>query len=210
MPLCFAHNNGDSTKQRSQTRRRFLLGVGALTAALAGCTSDDDQENDDGSTSDSSDNESSTGDSSTDTDSFDPASELAYGQWLTADEDQLLFAYSNIEETPEGIAEGAPSDPSVDDPLLLYPVVISGVVIGLGQFSLPYAGLAQAINPNTPSESTVSELAVINNTVIAQGTFATDQLDERLTEPADETFGVAHEQTGMMGRVRPVRACGSS
>ena len=104
-----------------------------------------------------------------------------------------------MEKTPEGIAEGAPSDPSVDDPLLLYPVVISGVVIGLGQFSLPYAGLAQAINPNTPSESTVSELTVINNTVIAEGTFATDQLDERLTEPADETFGVAHEQTGMMG-----------
>jgi hypothetical protein len=180
--------------------------MGALTTALAGCTGDDNQENDDPlddspantSSDSSSDNESSTGDASTDTDSFNPASELAYAKWLTADEDQVLFAHANIEETPES-TQDTPSDPPVDDPLLLYPVSINSVIVGPGQLSLLFAGLAQAINPDTSSDSTVSELTVVNNTVIAEGTFATDQLDERLAEPADETFGVAHEQTGTVG-----------
>jgi hypothetical protein len=42
----------------------------------------------------------------------------------------------------------------------------------------------------------VNEITVINQTVVAEGTFVTDQLDEQLTEPTDKTFGVAHEQTG--------------
>jgi hypothetical protein len=90
------------------------------------------------------------------------------------------------------------SDPPVDDPLVLYPLAVGGVVVGLGQVLLPFAGLARAINPSRSSDSTVSELTVINGTVVAEGTFATDQLDERLTEPADQTFGVAHERTGTM------------
>jgi len=186
----FTHNNDDSTIQKSQSRRRFLLGMGALTAALAGCTGNDDEEAND-----------------SPTDTFDPANELAYGEWLTTDEDRLLFAYANLDEIPEGTVASGSSDPSVDDPLILYPLAISGVVIGLGQLQLPYAGLAQAINPDASSDSTVSELTVVNGTVVAEGTFATDQLDERLTEPTDETFGVAHEQTGTIGdydRYEPV------
>jgi len=158
--------------------------MGALTAALAGCTGDDDEEA----------NDSPTDDSSTDT--FDPASELAYGEWLMTGQDGLLFAYANVDEIPEGTVSSGSSEPSVDDPLILYPLAISGVVIGLGQLQLPYAGLGQTINPEASSDSTVSELTVVNGTVVAEGTFATEQLDERLTEPTDETFGVAHEQTG--------------
>ena len=203
----------DSTARTNQTRRRFLLGAGALTAALAGCTGDDGDSNDDPTddTTDTPDDDSAddgSDDGSDDqADAFDPASELAYAKWLTTDEEQVLFAYSNVDEIPESTAQGAPSDPSTDDPLVLYPLVVSGLVIGLGQLSLPYAGLARAINPDASADSTVSDLTVINNTVIAEGTFATDQLDKRLTEPADETFGVAHEQTGTIGaydRYEPV------
>ncbi|ERG88017.1 MAG: hypothetical protein J07HX5_00158 [halophilic archaeon J07HX5] len=198
------HTNEDNTRQTSQGRRRFLLGMGALTAALAGCTSDNTDESDappaNGSENSSTTDDSSTdADTDTDADGFDPASELAYGKWLTAEDEQVLFAYSNLAAIPEDTAQSGLSDPSVDDPLLLYPLVISGVVVGLSRFSLLYAGLAQATTPNASSDSTVNELTVINRTVVAEGTFATDQLDDRLTEPTDQTFGVAHEQTGTIG-----------
>ncbi|MFC7060152.1 hypothetical protein [Halovenus salina] len=42
----------------------------------------------------------------------------------------------------------------------------------------------------------MSEVTVTNRVIIAEGSFATDQLHERLTEATDQTFGVAHEQTG--------------
>lgn len=193
----FAYNNDGSATQTNQSRRRFLLGIGVLTTALAGCASDEETDN---SADDDSDDDSST-------DTFDPASELAYGEWLTTEEDRLLFAYANLDEIPEGIVSSGPSDPSVDDPLVLYPLAVSGVVVGLGRLLLPYAGLGQAINPEESSDSTVSELTVVNGTAVAEGTFATGRLDERLTEPTDETFGVAHEQTGTIGdydRYEPV------
>jgi hypothetical protein len=89
----------------------------------------------------------------------------------------------------------------------LYPVVIGGVSVGLAQLTLPFAGLAAAVNPEMSGESTVSELTMINGTVVAEGTFATDKLHERLTESTDQTFGVAHEHTGTTGaydRYEPV------
>jgi len=199
----------DSTARTNQTRRRFLLGAGALTAALAGCTGDDDDSNDDPTddTTDTPDDGTDDGSDGDDpADAFDPASELAYGEWLTAEEDGLLFAYANVEALPEDTVSGS-SEPSIDDPLVLYPLVVGGVVVGLGQLSLPYAGLGRAINPEASADSTVRELTVINRTVVAEGTFATDRLEERLTGSTDETFGVAHERTGTIGaydRYEPV------
>ncbi len=201
----------DSTARTNQTRRRFLLGAGALTAALAGCIGDDDDDSDDDPTTDTPGDDSpddGSGDDADDdqADAFDPASELAYGKWLSMDEDTLFFAYANLEALPEDIAGGS-SDPSIDDPLVLYPLVVGGVVVGLGQLSLPYAGLARAANPQASADSTVRELTVVNRTIVAEGSFATDQLEDRLTEPTDETFGVAHERTGTIGeydRYEPV------
>ena len=193
----------DNTAQTNQTRRRFLLGAGALTAALAGCIGDDDDDSSDDPTNDTPGDDSPDDGPNNDpnndqADAFDPASELAYGEWLTTDEDSLLFAYANLEALPEDTVGGS-SGPSIEDPLVLYPLVVGGVVVGVGQLSLPYAGLAQAVNPQASADSTVRELTVVNRTVVAEGTFATDQLEERLTEPMDETFGVAHEQTGTIG-----------
>jgi hypothetical protein len=210
----FANNNDDSATQTSQSRRRFLLGMGALTAALAGCSSDDDQEANDNSddsptentpTDDTPADDTPTEDTPTDdtpaddssTDTFDPAGDLPYGQWLTTDQSGLFFAYANLDSLPDDTVANSSgsSEQSVDDPLVLYPLVVGGGAVGVGQLSLSLAGLAQAVSSTGTSDSTVSEVTVTNATIIAEGSFATDQLDERLTEPTDETFGVAYEQT---------------
>ncbi|MFT4949202.1 MAG: hypothetical protein ACI9CA_001336 [Natronomonas sp.] len=181
----FAHND-DTATQTGQSRRRFLLGMGALTAALAGCAGDDGEDADDSPPDGSS------------TDTFAPASDLSYGRWLTTDQEGLFFAYANFDELPENaVADSAgPSEPSVDDPLALYPLVTGGAAVGLGRLGLSFAGLVQAVSPTGTADSTVSEITVTNEIIIAEGSFATNQLHERLTEPTDRTFGVAHEQTG--------------
>jgi hypothetical protein len=191
----FANNDDESATQTSQSRRRFLLGMGTLTAALAGCISDDDQGGNDGSDESTPTDDTPTDDPSTDT--FNPAKELAYGEWLTTDQDGLFFAYANLDNLPENAVtnSGGSSEMSFDDPLALYPLVIGGAAVGVGQLSLGLAGLTQAVSPTATSDSTVSEITVINKTIIAEGSFATDQLTERLTEPTDETFGIAYEQT---------------
>ena len=185
MPPCFASNNNNGTTQTNQSRRRFLVGMSALTAALAGCSGDGDPEA----------NDSPTGDSSTDT--FDPAGDLPYGQWLTTDQSGLFFAYANLDNFPEDTVadSGGYSDPSVDDPLALYPLMTGGAAVGVGQLSLSFAGLTQAVSPTATSDSTVNEVTVSNKTIIAEGSFATNQINERLIEPRDETFGIAYEQT---------------
>jgi hypothetical protein len=186
MPSRFASTNDDSATPTSRSRHRFLLGVGALTAALAGCSGDDVQEA----------NDSPTDDSSTDT--FDPAGDLPYGQWLTTDQSGLFFAYADLDGFPEDTVAGSgnPSDLSVDDPLVLYPFVVGGAAVGVGQLSLSFAGLTQTVSHTATSGSTVNEVTVTNETIIAEGSFATNQLDERLIEPTDETLGIAYEQTG--------------
>ncbi len=173
--------------------------MGALTAALAGCAGDDGENA----------NDSPPDGSSTDT--FAPAGDLPYGQWLTTDQDGLFFAYANFDELPENaVADSAgSSEPSVDDPLALYPLVTGGAAVGLGRLGLSFAGLVQATSPTATADSTVSEITVTNEIIIAEGSFATDQLDERLTEPTDQTFGVAHERTGTnrgYDRYEPVEA----
>ena len=202
----FASNNDNSMTQTSQSRRRFLLGMGTLTAALAGCSSDDDHEandnsDDDTPTDDTPADDTPAEDTPTDdplTDTFDPASDLPYGQWLTTEQNGLFFAYADLDNFPDDTVANSDgsSDPSVDDPLILYPLVIGGTAVGVGQLALSFAGLGQAISPTGTSDSTVSEVTVTNETILAEGSFATDQLDERLTEPTDQTFGIAYEQTG--------------
>ncbi|WP_181686985.1 hypothetical protein [Halorhabdus salina] len=196
----FTNDNDDRATQTSQSRRRFLLGMGALTAALAGCSGDNDQEANDNSAdstpTEGTPTEGTPGDDSS-TDTFEPAGDLPYGQWLTTDQSGLFFAYANLDNFPgDTVADSSgSSEPPVDDPLALYPLVIGGAAVGVGRLSLSFAGLAQAVSPTATSDSTVSEVTVTNETIIAEGSFATDQLDERLIEPTDETFGVAYEQT---------------
>jgi hypothetical protein len=201
MPRDFANDNDDSGTQTSYRRRRLLLGIGGLATTLAGCLGDGDQEATDSSTDDTRTDDSSTDDTTVDsssTDTFDPAGDLPYGQWLTTEGEGLFFAYANLDDLPEGAVGGTgdSSKPSVDDPLALYPLVIGGAAVGIGQLSLSFAGLARAVSPTATSDSTVAEITVINKTIIAQGSFATEQLDERLREPTDETFGIGYERTG--------------
>jgi len=189
----------DSDRQTSQSRRRFLFGAGAATAALAGCASSDDTDNDDpaddpadNSTDDQADNPAD----DSGTDSFDPASDLSYGKWLTTATDGMLFAYADLEAAPTSGASDGSLDQSLADPLVTYPLVMSQTVVGLGQLQLSLAGLSRAISPETESASTVNEIIVVNQTIVAEGTFATNKLDELLTEPTDETWGIEYEQTG--------------
>jgi hypothetical protein len=199
----FAPNNDDSMRQTSQSRRRFPLGMGALTAALAGCSSDDDQEATDNSDDDTPTDETPAEDTPADdtpaedtpaddtptedtptddpsTDTFDPASELPYSHWLTTDQNGLFFAYANLDNYPDEAVGGSngSSDPAVDDPLALYPLVIGGGAVGVGQLALSLAGLGQAIRPTGTSDSRANEVTVTNETIIAEGSFATDQLDD--------------------------------
>lgn len=175
-------NHDSSDRQTTQTRRRFLVGIGAATAALAGCASSDDSNDDEP-------------DDDSDPESFDPASDLSYGQWLTTAADGMLFAYANLEAASFNNESGRSFDESLDDPLATYPLVMSQTVVGLGQLQLSFAGLTRALTPERESESTVNEIVVVNQTTVAQGTFATDRLDELLTEGTDETWGIAYEQT---------------
>ncbi len=175
-------NHDSSDRQTTQSRRRFLVGIGAATAALAGCASSDDSDDDEPA-------------DDSDTDSFDPASDLSYGQWLTTAADGMIFAYANLEAVPTNDESSGSLDESLDDPLATYPLVMSQTIVGLGQLRLSFAGLTQAVTPEAESESTVNEIVVINQTTVAQGTFATDRLDELLTEQTDETWGIGYEQT---------------
>ena len=178
-------DDGSETRP-SRSRRRFLLGIGAGTAAMAGCLGRDDT-TDDGSTN------SSTASSPTTT--FEPASELPYGEWLTAADDGLLFAYADLDAIPTSFGSDASLDESLEDPLITYPLVLNQRAVGLGQLRLSFAGLTSAIAPDAESESTVDEVTVLDRTTVAEGTFATETLDERLVEPTDETWGIAYERT---------------
>ena len=168
----------DSNRQTTQTRRRFVFGIGAATAAVAGCASNDDSPADD-----------------SEAESFDPASDLSYGKWLTTANDGMLFAYADLEAVPSNNASDTSVEEPPEDPLVTYPLVMTQTTIGLSQVALSIAGLTQAIAPGAASDSTVSEITVINRTIVAEGTFATEELDELLTEPTDETYGIVYEQT---------------
>jgi hypothetical protein len=181
--------------------------MSSLTAALAGCIGDDDQETTDNSDDDTPVNDPPTDDPSTDT--FDPTGDMSYSQWLTTAQNGLFFAHATLNNLPENTVANSDgsSGPPIDDPLALYPLVIGGGAVGVGQVSLSFAGLTQAVSPTATSDSTVSEVTVTNETIIAEGTFATDQLADRLTEPTDETVGIAYEQTSTDGgfdRYEPV------
>jgi len=164
-----------------------MLGIGAGTAAIAGCLGRDDA-TDDGSTNSST--------ASATTTSFEPASEFPYGEWLTAADGGLLFAYADLDAIPTGFGSDASLDESLEDPLITYPLVLNQRAVGLGQLRLSFAGLTSAIAPEADSESTVDEVTVLDRTTVAEGTFATETLDERLVEPTDETWGIAYERTG--------------
>jgi len=151
-------------------------------AAVAGCLGREDTDGD------------STTDSAT-TASFDPAADLPYGEWLTTADDEVLFAYADLDAVPTSIGSDASLDESLEDPLITYSLRLNQAVVGLGQIQLSFAGLTSAVAPERESESTVSEVTVLDRTIVAEGTFATDTLDERLVEPTDETWGIAYERT---------------
>lgn len=178
-PLSTHENSG---KQTSQSRRRFLVGIGAATAALAGCASSTDSDDDDPA-------------EDSETESFDPASDLSYGEWLTTANGGMLFAYADLEAVPSDSVSDTSLEESPKDPLITYPLVMNQTTIGISQISLSFAGLTQAISPETASDSTVSEITVVNRSIVAEGSFATGELNELLTEPTDETYGIAYEQT---------------
>jgi hypothetical protein len=73
--------------------------MGTLTAALAGCIGNDDQEANDTPANDTAADDGPSEETPTDT--FDPASDLSYGEWLATDEDELYFVYSNLDKLPE-------------------------------------------------------------------------------------------------------------
>jgi hypothetical protein len=185
------HSTDDSSETvRSQTRRRFLLGVGAVSATAAGCLGRSD-----GSADGSTATPNATTAKTTTTASFDPAAALPYGEWLTAADDGQLVAYADLNAAPSALEPDASLDASLDDPLVTYPLVLGQTAVGVGQLRLSFAGLTAAVTPGTESQSTVSEVTVLDRTTVATGQFATDVLDERLVEPSDQTWGIAYEQT---------------
>jgi hypothetical protein len=106
----------------------------------------------------------------------------------------MLFAYADLESEPTNGSEWSLNE-SLADPLVTYPFAMGRELIALGQIELTYAGLGQAIAAEKPSDSTVNELTVVNQSIIAEGSFATDRLDDLLTEATDETWGIVYEQT---------------
>jgi hypothetical protein len=177
-------SNDTDTTRPTQSRRRFLIEVGAATAALAGCASNGDEDDDP---------------AEDETESFDPASDLSYGAWLTTAEDGMMFAHADLEAARMNNESDAEAGGLPEDPLLAYPLVMTQTTVGIGQISLSFAGLTPAISPDTSSDSTVREVTVVNQTIVAEGTFATDKLERRLTEPADATYGIVYEQTTTTG-----------
>jgi len=172
----------DSEPQTSQSRRRFLLGLGAATAAVAGCTSQSDT-NSDGPA------EHPT------TEPFDPASDLSYGKWLTTADDGLLFASADLEAIPTDSEATTSGEEFPEDPLIAYPFLLGYTAIGLGQLQLSFAGLNNAITPESAREPTIENVTVVNETVVGKGSFTADELDELLTTSTAEPYGSVYEQT---------------
>ena len=154
----------------------------ATAAAVAGCLGREDTGGD------------GTTDAST-TVPFEPTTDLPYGEWLATADDAVLFAYADLDAVPDDLGTDMSLDESLDDPLVTYPLVLNQTVIGLGQLQLSFAGLTSAIAPETDAESTVNEVTVLDEVTVAEGSFATDAVDELLVEPASETWGIAYEQT---------------
>lgn len=178
-------NDGSDTRP-SRSRRGFLFGVASATGAVAGCIGDSET-GADGSTDNSTDRSTKT--------SFEPVTDLSYGEWLTAASSGLLFAYADLNAVTTSINSSAQLDESLEDPLVRYPLVLNQAVTGVGQLRLSFAGLTSAIAPEAESESTVGEVTVLNRTTVAEGSFATAELNDRLVEPTNETWGIAYEQT---------------
>jgi hypothetical protein len=176
----------DDGSETTRTRRRFLLGASVATAAMAGCVGSDDTDT----PADSATTESPGGD--TPPESFDPASELSYGRWLTSVDDGTTFAAVDLTAVPNTSSDAV----SLPDPLVAYPFVRGQAIVGAGQIRLSLAGLTRAIAPDRESASTVREVVVVDRTTVASGSFATETLDERLVAPTDETWGIEYEQTG--------------
>lgn len=170
--------NRDRHRMSRQSRRRFLLGVGAGTAALAGCLGEDD-ETDDGSTA---------------TDPADDPEPLPeYADWLPAD-DSVFFAHATFESDVDTESTGQSVDESVDDPLVTFPADVGGSVVGLYLLSLAAADLSAVVDPETETASSADELVAVNEAVVLTGAFDMEELDERLTDETNP-FAATYEQT---------------
>ena len=167
---------------KTHSRRRFLLGVGATTAALAGCINGDD-------------------DSDDPADDDQPHPEPDYARWLP-DEEWLYLGYVDLDVEPAQDGVEIAVDEEVEDPLVTFPLTAGSTTIGLFSISLGVANLFELLEDDEAFESEASSLLVVNGTLVIEGTFDTDELHERL-----EDGFTTYEQDGTIhgyDRYKPV------
>ncbi|GAB6878783.1 hypothetical protein JCM17823_10570 [Halorubrum gandharaense] len=166
----------------------MLIGVGAGTAALAGCLGQTDDEEP---VEDEPVEDEPVEDEPVDAERSLPE----YAEWIPASDDTLVFAYVdlNIESANGGDETPFSLRDSVNDPLVTFPFDIGGGTVGLYSFSLVGADLYAILDPEVETQSTATEVLVIDETVVLLGTFDSDELDERLTKDTDQ-FAATYDQ----------------
>ena len=127
----------------------------------------------------------------------------AYERWLTIDDGSLEFTYvdwralrAEVEaELEEEAANDVEVPPEYDaDPMIALPsnaLLSTYLFVGLGL--APY-GLGRLLEPEE-FETTVEELIRANETFVASGSIARDELDERLTSEPEAGFVRRMERT---------------
>ncbi len=135
----------------------------------------------------------------------------AYSDWLTTDDDALVYAsleWSALEEFQSD--GGEDEDPIVDDenagddPMIGLPT--GGLVaVGLaGSFGLAAFGLSGLValegqQGGSEFDSSVEKMVLANEAFVVTGDLETDELDDRLTGESQSMFSQQYEQTETIG-----------
>lgn len=167
--------------------RRQALQLGGATAliAVAGCIGDDD------------DTGGTTGDAP------------AYAEGIPTVDDEVFILYLDIEgldeleDELEDEDDGPQDDDSefgeIEDPLLgLATAGLIGIAFVAG-FAFIGTGLSGILDDEDEFETSISELYLANDAVVAGGDIDTDEVDDALTDVPEGGFMTAYEQVDEVG-----------
>ena len=165
----------------TRSRRRFLLGIGATTAAFAGCLSDDSDDDDPDDDTEAVDGEASENGGQEGEDGDQPHLEPNYTGWLP-DEEWLYFGYVDYDLEPVQEGGDLEIEEDFEDPLVSFPVTAGPTTVGLFAILLGPANLFDLTENQEAFDSEPSSLLSVNGTLVIEGSFDTDEVSERLKD----------------------------
>lgn len=157
---------------KTRTNRRTALTLGGVSAlaSLAGCldllTGDED-------------------------DDLGPLPDY-HEQIVPADADDVFFAYADfdaLEELEETVDGDLFEDESDEDPFLALPMTGAFVLLFSAGFTFEAAGIGALIEDDRETqESDVQELLLVNETIVALGSFEVPTLEQAILAPPEDEF----------------------